>query len=99
MSLSACPDCGANLGRNAIKCRCGWASGPQASGGERLTPCAGNPSCKYAGRMWIRSLQPNERICVDHYYIAVQNDGSLAGDPVIPPRMGGLRAKPVAGRE
>ena len=49
--------------------------------------------------MWIRSLLSHERICVDHYYIAVQKDGSLAGQPVVPPKMGGLQAKPVSGRD
>ena len=24
--LSSCPDCGASVGRNAIKCRCGWSA-------------------------------------------------------------------------
>ena len=48
-------------------------------------PCAADAACRFAGRMWIRGLLPTERICVDHYYIAVQRDGSLAGQPVIPP--------------
>jgi hypothetical protein len=48
-------------------------------------PCAADRLCRYYGRLWTRNLQPNERICVDHYYIAINQDGSLAGEPVIPP--------------
>ena len=60
-------------------------------------PCAADPACRYFGRLWVRSLLPNERICVDHYYIAINNDGSLAREPVIPPKMGWVPAKPIAG--
>jgi hypothetical protein len=63
-------------------------------------PCAADTACRFNGRLWIRHLQPNERICVDHYYIAINNDGSLAGEPVIPPRpvfKSGVTAKPVSG--
>lgn len=101
MSLSACPDCGGNLGKNALKCRCGWMSGSAQVASSGGIPCAADPGCKYFGRLWTRNLEHHQRICVDHYYIAIQLDGSLAGEPVIPPvpLMRGVVAKPVAGRD
>jgi hypothetical protein len=63
-------------------------------------PCAADRLCRYYGRLWTRNLLPTERICVDHYYIAVNQDGSLAGEPVIPPKpLHTVTAKPVAGRD
>lgn len=46
--------------------------------------CAADINCKYAGRLWIRTLNPNERVCVPHYYAALEQDRSLARDPVVP---------------
>ena len=97
MSLSACPDCGGNLGKNAMKCRCGWATAAAQSESAGGTPCAADPTCRYFGRLWTRNYLPHQRICVDHYYIAINRDGSLARDSVIPPKMAGLHAKPVSG--
>lgn len=36
--LTACPDCGGNLGRDAEKCRCGWKRGSVAP--RLLAECA-----------------------------------------------------------
>jgi hypothetical protein len=87
MSLSACPDCGANLGRNASKCRCGWCAPgtPQGPTEKPRVPCAADPACRYEGRIWHRKLTPRERVCVDHYSIAIDRDTTLAGCPTIPP--------------
>lgn len=50
--------------------------------------------------MWVRSIGHNERLCVDHYYIAVNKDPSLLDSGVIPPqKMPGVTAKPVCGRD
>jgi hypothetical protein len=101
MSLKNCPDCGGDLGRGAVKCRCGWCvPGTTKSPSERpAVPCAADPSCRYGGRLWIRSIGHNERLCVDHYYKAVDKDPSLLGAAVIPPQkmMPGVKPKPVAG--
>lgn len=85
MSLSACPDCGGNLGRDAQKCRCGWKSGAAQSESNGGTPCAADPACRYFGRLWNRNLLPHQRICVDHHYIAINQDTTLAHCPTIPP--------------
>lgn len=50
-------------------------------------PCAADANCPNAGRMWLRTLPHDERICVPHYYRAVEADRSLAMDPVVPPRV------------
>ena len=60
------------------------------------TSCAWNPACRYPGRLWVRWLQPTERICVNHYTDALQRDGSIYRDDVVPPKMS-VQAKPVAG--
>ena len=98
--LTACPDCGGNLGKSASKCRCGWksaaASQTSAASEGKYTPCAWNPACRYPGRLWVRWLQPNERICVIHYTDALQRDGSIYRDDVVPPKQT-LVQKNVAG--
>jgi hypothetical protein len=103
MSLKNCPDCGGDLGRSATKCRCGWlAPGSHKSfSGQAGTPCAADPNCKYFGRLWVRTIEHNQRLCVDHYYIAVEKDRSLLLDGVVPPVkvMAGVTPKPVAGRD
>ena len=62
------------------------------------TPCAADPTCRYTGMLWVRTLQHDQRICVDHYYIAIKQDRSLIG-PTVPPktRMVGIPAKAVSG--
>ena len=97
--MSRCPDCGSTLGKDATKCRCGWKSLQavlREEGGPRFTPCAGNPACRYPGRMFVTGLDPNQRLCVNHYYIALEN-GAKDADP--PRRMLGVVAAPVAGRD
>jgi hypothetical protein len=100
MSLKNCPDCGGDLGRSATKCRCGWlapSAGVVRQGG---TPCAADPNCKYFGRLWVRTLEHHQRLCVDHYYIAVEKDRSLLVGGVVPPqKMPNVAPKPVAGRD
>lgn len=29
--------------------------------------CAANPKCRYPGRLWLVGMEPNERVCVEHY--------------------------------
>jgi hypothetical protein len=101
MSLKNCPDCGGDLGRAASKCRCGWiAPGAKPFNGQAGTPCAADPNCKYFGRLWVRTLPHDKRLCVDHYYIAIEQDRSLLLDGVVPPsKMVGVTPKPVAGRD
>ena len=99
MSLKNCPDCGGDLGRGAVKCRCGWTvpgtSGPAKTG---EIPCAADKSCRYSGRMWLRTLAPTERVCVNHYYLAIDQDRSMAHDNPVPPKGGVFKtAKPVSG--
>lgn len=62
-------------------------------------PCAADPTCRFPGRLWHSQLQHHERICVDHYYIAIERNHSLADDPTVPPKqkMLGIRPKQVAG--
>lgn len=38
--LTACPDCGANVGKGASKCRCGWQAVGQAAAARPVTMCA-----------------------------------------------------------
>ena len=33
--------------------------------------CAADPNCRYSGRMWIEGLEQKQRLCVNHYYIAL----------------------------
>jgi hypothetical protein len=102
MSLKNCPDCGGDLGRGAVKCRCGWVAAgvPKGPTEKPAVPCAADPGCRYAGRLWVRSIGHNERLCVDHYYAALAKDPSLCGTPVIPPQkmMAGVTPKPVSGQ-
>lgn len=99
MSRIACPDCGGDLGPKATKCRCGWKSVQTALQESRpnFTACAGNADCRFPGRLWVRTLAVNERLCINHYYRALEDDPSLGRDDVVPPRMAGVSAKPVAG--
>lgn len=98
--MSSCPDCGSALGKSATKCRCGWKSLQtvlQETNGPRYTPCAGNAACRFPGRLWVRTLGPTERLCINHYYRALEEHPEIAFDDVVPPRMAGVTAKPVAG--
>ena len=100
MSRIACPDCGGDLGPRASKCRCGWKAAVEQAkdANPGHVPCTGNPGCRYPGRIWTRHLQSNERICVTHYYRALEQDSSIAFDDVVPPttqKMPGVQAKPV----
>lgn len=95
--MSRCPDCGSTLGKDAIKCRCGWKTLQtvlQESNGPRFTPCAGDPGCRFPGRMFVTGLDPRERLCVNHYYIALES-GARDAEP--PRKMLGVVAKAVAG--
>jgi len=65
---------------------------------KQAVPCAANEACRYPGRLWIRTLAPDKRLCIDHYYRALEADHSLAFDETVPPRHRML-AKPVAGRD
>lgn len=49
-------------------------------------PCAGNAECRFPGRLWVSTLPRNERLCVFHYYRALERDHSLADDGTVPPR-------------
>ena len=64
---------------------------------EPRVPCAANQSCRFHGRLWVRHLLPTERLCVDHYYQALEKDPSLKGVDPVPPKMAGVVAKPVSG--
>ena len=101
MKLKNCPDCAGELGKGAMKCRCGWkASSPQeAVNGRPSCPCVADPSCRFPGLMWIRTLNPDQRICVEHYYEAIFKSSDLAREEINPPslRMRGVPAKAVAG--
>ena len=99
MNRIACPDCGGDLGKSATKCRCGWKSLQTALQESRpnFTPCAGNAGCRYPGRLWVRTLSSNERLCINHYYLALEKDHTLWDCDTVPPRMAGVSAKPVAG--
>ena len=58
--------------------------------------CAGNPVCRFPGRLWHRGLPTDQRVCVIHYYQAVDADPDIYRDDVVPPKMS-VQAKPVAG--
>lgn len=102
MSLTACPDCAADL-KGASKCKCGWKSAAvvqaQAAAERKITPCAADAACRYRGMLWVRTLAHNERVCVNHYYAFIDAHRECRHDPTVPPRMAGLVAKPVAGDE
>lgn len=51
---------------------------------QQYTKCAADSACRFAGRLWIPSLPKDQRICVDHYYRALENDRSLVGAPTVP---------------
>ena len=60
--------------------------------------CAGHPLCRFSGRLWVRTLQPDERLCVDHYYIFLSQNPDFRHDSTVPPKGNGMIiAKPVAG--
>ena len=60
--------------------------------------CAAHPMCRFPGRLWISSLQAGQRVCVVHYYQAIDKDTSIYRDDVVPPKGAGvIVAKPVAG--
>ena len=103
MNLKACPDCGGDLGKGASKCRCGWKTSgfQQTVNGRPSIPCAADPTCRFPGRLWHSQLQHHERICVDHYYIAIERNHSLGDDPTVPPKqkMLGVRPREVAGSD
>lgn len=84
MSLSACPDCGGNLGKSATKCRCGWKSAAavqaEVSGQRGVCPCAADPACKLRGLLWVRSIPEDQRLCVVHYGIEIERNHDYAKD-------------------
>lgn len=51
-----------------------------------IVPCAGRSDCRFPGRLWLRTLGHNERVCINHYYSAIEQDHSLAHDKTVPPR-------------
>jgi hypothetical protein len=66
------------------------------------TPCAADAMCRFPGRLWVKNLPHDQRLCINHYYDAVARDHSLADEDTIPPktpipRMRGVTAKAVAG--
>jgi len=61
-----------------------------------FAPCA-SAGCRYPGRVWTRDLRYNERLCVNHYYRALEANPSLARDDTVPPAKPMRIAKPVAG--
>ena len=50
------------------------------------TQCAGNPECKFPGRLWVSTIRRDERLCVNHYYRALEANHSLIEDSTVPPR-------------
>jgi hypothetical protein len=102
MNLKACPDCGGDLGKNSIKCRCGWKAPGTAFTSPEVkprNPCAADPACRFPGRLWHSQLLHDQRICIDHYYSAIERNHALGDDPTAPPKtkMLGVRPKQVAG--
>lgn len=63
-----------------------------------FTPCASS-GCRFPGRLWLKSLRVSERVCINHYYRALDENPDLKDSPEIPPhpKMAGVTAKPVAG--
>ncbi len=98
MNRVACPDCGSDLGPKAIKCRCGWKAAQTAmvEANPNHVPCTGDPSCRFPGRMFVAGMNPQDRLCIDHYYRAIEG-GAVDAEP--PRRMLGLVPKPVAGTD
>lgn len=35
-------------------------------------PCAADAACRKPGRMWVDGMGENERICIEHYYAALE---------------------------
>ena len=63
-------------------------------------PCAYQP-CRFPGRLWVRTLPHDERLCINHYYDALARDHSLSEEDTVPPKtkMPGVEPKAVAGRD
>lgn len=61
-----------------------------------FTPCA-SPDCSLPGRLWLKNLPVDQRVCVNHYYRALEDNYELKDSPDVPRRMPGVVAKPVSG--
>jgi hypothetical protein len=75
---------------------------PEALFDSPKTTCAGDPACRFPGRLWVKNLPHDQRLCINHYYDAVARDHSVAAEDTVPPktpipRMRGVQAKAVAG--
>jgi hypothetical protein len=68
-----CPECHGHL-KDPAKCRCGWMApqAAQAAVNPGHVPCAGDPNCRYVGRLLVEGMDQNKRLCVDHYYQALE---------------------------
>lgn len=58
--------------------------------------CAADSNCRWPGRLWVRTLPHDKRICVKHYYEWIDRDHSLGDDDTVPPKSSAV-ARPVAG--
>lgn len=58
--------------------------------------CAADAACRKPGRMYVDGLNPQDRLCVYHFYIALDR-GARWIEP--PRRMLGVVAKPVSGND
>lgn len=66
------------------------------------TPCAGRSDCRFPGLLWMSNLSHDQRLCINHYYTALEENPSLRDDPTVPPkhhRMAGVQPKQVAGAD
>jgi hypothetical protein len=80
---SHCPDCSAPLGKERTKCRCGWMQ-PQAAqvqANPNHIPCSADSACRKPGRLFVEGMKPKDRICIVHYYQAIERGAKDAEPP------------------
>lgn len=53
---------------------------------RKMVPCAGRSDCRFPGLLWFSRLGRNERLCINHYYTAMDQNPDLRHDPTAPPR-------------
>ena len=58
--------------------------------------CAADSACCKPGRMYVEGLNQKDRICVHHFYIALERGAQWIE---LPRRMLGVVPKPVAGAD
>lgn len=76
-----CPSCGAPLGRNAIRCRCGWQAAAGVAAQRETIPCAYS-DCSTPALARVHTKTGWANVCERHY--ALTNfTRPIANSPVV----------------